>query len=301
MTFQDISDRFEEIKEGLPVSRTGNRFFGEHKSTRRGIGYHFMEITKWRPGEPFKGIRWRQAILSNFREISVVRRMEQKKVPTCLVANISPSMLFQVRDDANKGRLLIDLIGAIGFTSSYFHDPVSFIGYSDRIEASVEPGRGTGHIIRIGQELYDRLELEQRYPEPKPADCNEALRYVEAHLKGHHTVVLVSDFVEAINNVGALDWELLGELAMRHTVIALVLADPDEFDWTGLGGVALVRRPQTGATDLVKVKGARNIRARLLAEQEQLVERFRESNIYAARLTYGDHIDRLTDFFAEGK
>ena len=50
-----------------------------------------------------------------------------------------------------------------------------------------------------------------------------------ARLKMRHSVVVLTDLVDLVNDHDAIDFKLLSTVAAKHDMIVLILDDPEEF------------------------------------------------------------------------
>jgi uncharacterized protein (DUF58 family) len=122
----------------------------------------------------------------------------------------------------------------------------------------------------------------------------DLLRAAALTVRQRSTVFVVSDFISEPG------WEKpLGELAMRHDVVAVRLLDPLELDLPDMG-LLTVRDAETGEQLLVDThdKGFRQRYAHIAAQREaQLLERLDRAGVDTLELaTDGDLFDAVLRF-----
>jgi uncharacterized protein (DUF58 family) len=297
---EDVFARFRAIKQAIRTpKRSNSSWFGEHRSAFRGSGFDLAGIDRWRPGQPLKDIAWRLSLRTYPERIHKIERTEHKQMPTLFVVDLSHSTLFEISRDSNKALLLLDVIGAIGLTRAGLHDPVGLLAFSDRIELFVKPKPGSAHIFRIAHEIFERLELGRQSPVRRRADLSVALRFAAARLKARHSLVIVSDLVDVIDNDDALDFGLVGRLAWKHDVSVLVLDDPDEFKTATRLGFLRIANMETGAQTVVSTRRLPLVRRGIEEALARLRTRLkRECGVDSEVLTPGRHFEALARFLA---
>ena len=246
-----------------------------------------------------KDIAWRLSLRTYPERIYKIERMEHKQIPTLFVVDLSHSTLFEISRDSNKALLLLDVIGAIGLTRARLHDPVGLLAFSDRIELFVKPKPGSAQIFRIAHEIFERLELGRQSAVRRRADLSVALRFVAARLKARHSLVIVSDLVDVIDNDDALDFKLVGRVAWKHDVSVLVLDDPDEFKTATRLGFLRIANIETGAQTVVSTRRLPLIRRGIEEALARLRTRLkRECGVDSEVLMPGRHFEALARFLA---
>ena len=152
--------------------------------------------------------------------------MEPKELRTLIVCDLSYSTLFQVSQETNKALLMLDLLGNIGLTRANLRDPVGMLGYSDRIELYLRPKLGTSQVFHMAYKIFEKLKLEREFPSRRPAHLKVAVDFMLARLKMRHSIILLTDLVDLVNDPDSVDFKQLSTLAAKHDMIVLVLDDP---------------------------------------------------------------------------
>lgn len=303
MTIEEVYARLVEIRRATLSPKRGiSPTFGIHKSRFKGIGFEFAGIEEWRPGEPLSDIAWRMSLKYLPERIFKIRRRESKQMPIVLAVDLTPSMRFQIREGSSKARLLFELMGAIGFSGIRQRDPVGAIGFSDEIELFLSPRTSGKRILYIVKKIFERINLLEGHDlsghsvvEGK-ANMNATLQFLYRKYKSRHLIVLLSDFIDVMNDPSSINWELLQMAAARHDIVALVLHDADEFGWNSSGTV-IVKNPESG--HLERIKGSRGfkIRETILRKRGELVEKLRQSGIDSLAISYDHYRSDLYGFF----
>ncbi len=298
MEVEQVFARFRDIKHGIKAKKKSTSIhYGEHKSGFRGSGYDIVGVEQWRPGQPLKDIAWTISLRSFPEKLFKIERMEPKELRTLLVVDLSYSTLFQISQESNKALLLLDLIGNVGLTRSNLRDPVGLLGYSDQIELFLKPKLGTGNVFYMAQQIFEKLELEREYPTRRHADFSVPLAFMASRLKMRHSVMVLSDFVDLLNDVEAVDFKRLRMLAPKHDMIFLFLDDPDEFRLKSRLGYIRISDMETGKQTVISARKAGAIRRRIGESRDQLQYLLKHRcGIDSVVLTPENHTEALPKF-----
>lgn len=304
MNIDQVYARLVEIRYAILSPKRGiSPTFGTHKSRFKGIGFEFAGIEEWRPGEPLSDIAWRMSLKHLPDRIFKIRRKESKQMSTDLVVDLTPSMRFEIKEGSNKAQLLFELIGAIGFSSVHKRDPVGVVGFSDGIELFLRPKVSGKRILYIVKRVFERINLLESQnlsghsAGGGRADMNIPLHFLYRKYKSRHLIVLLSDFVDVINDQTSINWELLQMAAAKHDIIALVLHDADEFKWDRASGMVTVRNPESGHLEQIKGSRGLKIRNEILRKREELVKKLRQSGVDTLVTSYDNYRSDLHQFF----
>ena len=298
MEVAEVFARFRELKHGIRGKKKSvNVGFGEHRSAFKGSGYDIIGVEQWQEGQPLKDIAWRLSLRTYPHKIYKIERMEPKEMRTILVVDLSYSMLFKILHDADKALLLLDLIGGIGLTRAHLRDPVGLVGFSDRIELYVRPKLGSTQVFYIAKLIFEKVQLEREYPTKRKADVSIPLNLLANRLRLRHSLVLISDLVDLINERDAIDFRLLGRLASKHDMIVLMLDDPEEFIVKSRLGYVRTANMETGEEIVFSARRAAAIRQQIEESRTSLMADLkRRAGIDSVVLTPGSHFEELTKF-----
>mgnify|MGYP001581414002 CR=1 FL=1 len=81
--------------------------------------------------------------------------------------------------------------------------------------------------------------------------------------------------------------------------MAIFLDDPQEFAWRSGGGVVKVKNIETGQVEKVKASRAGQIRQDFVEKREALRQRLAKAGVDSAVLSFGDHLNQLSQFLSE--
>lgn len=215
---------------------------------------------------------------------------------------------MEIDQAANKFRLLLHLVGALGFAANYFHDPVGILCVSDDIEFYLPPKFGSGQIfyaIKLIVEKAKEFETLRKKNQSvrRKSNLNAALELLAARLKQQCSIVILSDFMDVISGESEINHQMLEFLSAKHNwnVIAVFLDDPNELSWRGSKGLVLVRDIETGVTHTIKAERTVNIRRAFLDKTDGLCKTLAKSGVDSVVLNFGDHLNNLAQFLSQRK
>ena len=307
MELEEIYSSFALMREAIFRGRIKSFYFGEHKSRAISQGVDFHEINEWDKNEPIGRINWSLSIADWPDKAYKVEMIDPRHTPLVLLADISPSVLVQVDSRANKTRLLLELLGMLGFSAEYLKDPVGICAFSDKIEFYLPCRLGRGNLFHGIRLVFDKIQdLKETYGNKKVAaahsgtDLNQAVNFIGSRIKRQCSVVILSDFSDIISGRSELDFQSLKSLAAKHAwnVIALFLDDPEELSWGRAGGLVRVKDAETGELQTVKANKAPEIRQTFVQKLEELREKLENIGVSSTVLNHGKHIEQLIQFLS---
>lgn len=298
MEVEEVFARFRDIKHGIKAKKKATSIhYGEHKSAFKGSGYDIVGVDEWRPGQPLKDIAWSLSLATFPDKVFKIERMEPKELRTLLVVDLSYSTLFQLSKDSNKALLLLDLIGNFGLTRANVRDPVGLLGFSDQIELYMKPRLGSSQVFHMAQQIFEKLNLEREFPSRRHADFSVPLDFLASRLKTGHSLVLMSDLVDFVNDPDAIDYKRLRMLGAKHDMIVLILDDPDEFKVRSRLGYIRISDMETGKQTVISARKAGAIRRQIEEGQQEVQYRLKHHcGIDSVVLTPENHADALATF-----
>ena len=299
MEVEEVYARFRDIKHGIRTRKKSRSIhYGDHKSGFKGSGYDIMGVEQWRPGQPLKDIAWALSLRTYPEKIYRIERMEPKELRTLFLLDLSSSILFQLSKASNIALLMLDLIGNIGLTRSNARDPVGLVGFSDRMELYIKPKLGSGQIFYMAAQIFEKLKLQREFPERRAANFGVPLRFIASRLKVRHTIMLVSDVVDLVNDRDSIDFKLLATLAAKHDMMMLILDDPDEFNFRSRLGYVRIADMETGRQTVISARKAGDIRRTIEERRAELQYMLKhKAGVDSVVLTPENHIDELPKFF----
>jgi len=296
MELEEVFSQFRAFKRIIPLHhQTRVIRFGERVSPFKGPGFDIADIRELRSGEPAKDIAVRYSMRDPHGRIFKFERLEPKSVPVIIAADISSSMLFKIKRNANKARLLFELIGIIGLSSIYFSDSIGLVAFSDKIDIQMVPKTSKDYVFFMVREIFKKMKAQELL-EVGNASLMPVIDYLKK-LGKQHCVIFISDFIDQINKK-ELIVDHLKELLAKHSVYLVFLDDPEEFAWKRSKGIVAVRNLETGEINLIKATKASKIRERFIQSRGDLINELKEAGIYSLILSYGGHFPKLARFFA---
>ncbi|GIW45905.1 MAG: hypothetical protein KatS3mg077_3187 [Candidatus Binatia bacterium] len=210
-------------------------FAGAYHSVFKGRGIEFAEVRPYIVGDDVRTIDWN--VTARTGTPHVKRFVEERELAVMLVVDVSASTRFgSVRQ--LKSELAAELAALFAFSAIRNNDKVGLILFSERIEHSLRPKKGTRHVLRVVRDVLSFV------PHGRGTNLAAAMEHLVHVHKRRAVVFVLSDFLDA-GGFAAL------KLArQRHDVIAIVLDDPRDFELPPVGLVRLAD-PETGRTLVV--------------------------------------------------
>jgi uncharacterized protein (DUF58 family) len=120
---------------------------GEHRSTFHGVGFEFVGLRDWQPGDRLSQVEWAQSTITNFNPM-IVREFEQPSTAGVLaVADTSLSTRCGTNGALIAGTIA-RAIATIGMSAVFFQDSFGLITFDAEFHvAGVRPCIGKGQVI----------------------------------------------------------------------------------------------------------------------------------------------------------
>ena len=298
MEVEEVFARFRDIKHGIKARKKSTSIhYGEHKSGFKGTGYDIVGVERWRPGQPLKDIAWNISLRTFPEKLYKIERMEPKELRTLLVVDLSHSTLFQISQESNKALLMLDLLGNIGLTRANLRDPVGLLGFSDQIEMFLKPKLGTSQVFYMAQQIFEKLALEREFPTRRRADFSVPFNFLASRLKMRHSLIVISDVVDMLNDHASIDFKLLRMLAAKHDMMFFILDDPKEFQVRRPLGYIRISDMETGKQTVISARKAGAIRRKIEESRAELQYALKHRcGIDSVVLTPDNHTEELPKF-----
>lgn len=251
---------------------------GDRLATGVGLG---TELAQLRPYEPGDDVRHLDAAASARTGTPHVRlHVPERALTTWIVLDLSPSMAFgtarRLKADVAEGAALV--FGRLGVRRA---GSVGLVGFGAG-EPRVLPPRGSRPgMVALRRLLAEGVAADGRHD---PRALADALARTARLAVRPGLAVVISDFRDQQG------WERpLGALRLRHSVIAVEVADPREAELPAVGHLTLVD-PETGARLEV------NTSRRRVRERFAELERARRATVAAElRRLRIEHVPLSTD------
>ncbi len=208
---------------------------GSYHSVFRGRGMEFAEVREYEPGDDVRTIDWN--VSARMGRPYVKKFTEERELTVMLAVDASGSQRFGT-GGPTKAELAAEISALLAFSAIRNNDRVGLLLFTDRVESYVAPRKGREHVLRV---LRDLLAFET---EGRGTDLHRALEVLRRVVTKRAVVFLVSDFEAAGYE------RTLRVVALKHDVVAVLIADPRERAFPDVGMVA-VEDPETGATVLL--------------------------------------------------
>ncbi len=270
-----IPERSVETLE-MPVGRRIHGLLpGDDPAVAIGRGLEIDRVRPYVPGDDVRRIDWN--VTARTGETHVREDVPERQLTTWILLDRSASMHFGTAD-RRKADVAAGAAAVLGRVATRRANRLGVITFGDGAEKVTIPRAARPGFLGVVTALRAPLR-EDGGGSTSPA---RALSLVAGTRSIRGLVVIVSDFR------GPLDWlPQLADVAGRHQVLAIEVADPREDELVDVGELALVD-PETGA--LLRVDtGDRHLResfaAAAASERAALVRELRRLRVGHIRLT----------------
>jgi uncharacterized protein (DUF58 family) len=260
---------------------------GTWHSAFKGRGIEFEEVRPYQIGDDVRAIDWNVTARSDQPFVKLFR--EERELSVMLLVDLSRSQNFGTQWQT-KRELVAELGATLAMSAIKNNDKVGLTLFTDEIEKSIPPRKGSRHVLRLIRELL--------YCQPvgQGTDLKTALEHLNRTSKRRTVVFLISDFQDE-------GFESTLRVAKRkHDIIPVVIHDQREFTMPNVGLVRL-RDEETGETIILDTGSRRNreLFAELGRNQAESRDRvFRRQRLYPLHLETGrDLVDPLRRYFHE--
>ncbi|MCX8073919.1 MAG: DUF58 domain-containing protein [Candidatus Binatia bacterium] len=210
-------------------------FAGAYHSVFKGRGMEFSEVRPYVPGDDVRTIDWN--VTARTGTPHVKRYVEERELAVMLLVDASRSTRFgSVRQ--LKSELAAELAALLAFAAIRNNDKVGLILFTDQVEHSLRPKKGTRHVLRVVRDVLSFV------PRGHSTSLTAAIEHLVHVHKRRSVVFVLSDFLDPEG------YAALKLARQRHDLIAIVLDDPRDFELPPLGLLRLTD-PETGRTLLV--------------------------------------------------
>jgi uncharacterized protein (DUF58 family) len=199
-------------------------FAGQYHSVFKGRGMEFAEVRHYLPGDDIRTIDWNVTARTGVPHVK--RFVEERELTVMLLVDTSASTHFGTVK-LLKSEMAAELAAVFAFSAITNNDKVGLVIFSNQIELSLPPKKGTRHVLRVIREVLSFS------PRGRGTDIAAALEHLNQVTKRRCVTFIISDFLDA----GA---RLALKIAnRRHDVIAVVLDDPRDLAFPDVGLIEL--------------------------------------------------------------
>lgn len=257
---------------------------GTFRSVFKGTGLEFADVRPYQYGDDVRLIDW--SVSAKGHGTFTRQYREEREQQVLLLLDVSAS---QQLGPAGRQKLDVarEISGVLALVAARQNAQLGLVGYSDRLETYVPPGKGMAHAYRLIKTIYSLQ------PQSRGTSVATGIRRALGVLRRRSLVILLSDLID-VN----FDRELL-MLARAHELVVLPLIAPRERQLPPLGIVPL-RDKETGRVVWTNTSapGFREQQTRYRANQQhvaQLCRRYRVA-LVPVRIDQ-DYIPALLDLF----
>ena len=258
---------------------------GSWNSAFKGRGIEFEEVRPYQVGDDVRTIDWNVTARSDQPIVKLFR--EEREMSVLLMIDLSRSVEFGTQLQTKRD-LIAELGATLAMSATKNNDKIGVTLFTDQIEKSIPPRKGSRHVLRIIRELL--------YCQPVgTGTCiRTALEHLNRMSKRRSVVFLVSDFFDS-------GFESVLKVATRrHDIVPITVSDPRERELPNVGLVRL-RDNETGQLVMVDTSSSKNRNRfqEIYARQESdRVAMFRRLQLEPIQLTTGqDIVDPLRRYF----
>lgn len=262
-----------------------NLLAGPWHSAFKGRGIEFEEVRPYQVGDDVRTIDWNVTARAGEPFVKLFR--EEREMSVMLLVDLSASQDFGTNIQT-KRELVTELGATLAFSAIKNNDKVGLTLFTDQVEKSVPPRKGTRHVLRLIRELL--------YCQPigRGTNLRAGLEHLNRTASRRSVVFLISDFQDS-------DYEKILRVTRRkHDVIPLVISDQRELELPNVGLLRL-RDAESGKLVLIDSSSRRHRKAyesMMQAKSDLRDAMLKKLRLQPIRITTGeDYVEPLKRFF----
>ena len=258
---------------------------GGWHSAFKGRGIEFEEVRPYQVGDDVRAIDWNVTARAGEPFIKLFR--EERELSVMLLVDMSASQDFGSHHQS-KRELVTELGATLAFSAIKNNDKVGLTLFTDQIEKSLPPRKGTRYVLRLIRELLFCQPLG------RGTQVRAALDHLNHTASRRSVVFLISDFQD--NGFE----KTLRVTRRKHDVIPMVVTDRREIELPNVGLLKL-RDAETGRTITIDTSSRRHrhaFRERMHRQGRERDELFRRLGLQPILFRTGDdYVEPLQRFF----
>ena len=246
------AERLLRRLEWTVLKRLDGLLMGDYRTLMRGVGLDLADLREYQLHDDVRHIDWNVTARMQVPHVRVFT--EDREMAAWFLLDLSPSVDFG-SGPQRKRHVLAEFVAVLARLLTRRGNRVGALLYGAGVESLLPARSGRQHVLQLLHRIQNR-------PDAAAASAGGATRLADLlraganHIRRRSTVFVVSDFISEPG------WEhALGQLVLRHEVIAVRLTDPLELNLPDLGLVTL-RDAETGEDLLVDTHDARGRAAR---------------------------------------
>jgi uncharacterized protein (DUF58 family) len=215
---------------------------GDYLGLLPGQGSELADAREYRAGDDVRRMDWSvtaRTTVPHVRDLIADHELE-----TWAVVDASASMDFGTAR-MEKRELAVAAVAAVGFLTARAGNRLGAHVVRGAQVRRIPARTGRAHLLTV---LHSLLTLERTPPGAPDGDppLVKALDGLLRSARRRGLVVVVSDFLDGLDDPAAPEWEpILRRLALRHQVLAIEVVDPRELELPNVGLLTVVD-PETG-------------------------------------------------------
>jgi len=280
--------------ELLILKRMREFTIGEHRSLFHGLGFDFVGLREWAPGDRFSAIDWPQSSLNNFSPL-IVREFEQPSTASVIVvADGSLSTRCGI-DGVPIAAAIARAIATFGMSAVFFQDLFGLMLFDTDFDhlLAVRPRTGKNQVIHC----LDAYQYRSGLQEVKQNDSIS--RSIAGFMRKTSMIPVVSDFL--FDKPGDVIREL-AHLNSLHDVFLILIDAAFAFELPKISaGWVEAFDVETGRSRVMSRGAMRLLAARVRDWQNGVERTAKDAGLDVLRLSL-DHIQNvvaITEFVME--
>ena len=275
--------------EWTVIRRLDGMLQGDYRTLLRGTGLDLADLREYQHHDDVRHIDWNVTARLQVPHVRVFT--EDREMAAWFLLDLSPSVDFG-SSDQRKRHVSAEFVAVLARMLTRHGNRVGALLYGSGVDTVMPARGGRMHVLELLHKMQSR-PLDQ---ESGGTKLDELLHSALGTIRRRSTVFVVSDFISAPG------WEKpLGQLALRHDVLAIRLLDPMELDLPDLGLVP-IRDAETGEQLMVDTHdaGFRKRFARIAAQREaELRQSFAQAGVDTLELSTDDDLVQTVMRFAD--
>jgi uncharacterized protein (DUF58 family) len=266
--------------EWTVLKRLDGLLQGDYRTLMRGTGMDLADLREYQHHDDVRHIDWN--VTARLQQPHVRVFTEDREMSAWFLLDLSPSIDFG-SGLQRKRQVSAEFVAVLTRLLTRHGNRVGAMLYGAGVDTVIPARSGRSHVLQLLHALQTRPETRG----PVSTRLHELLQSASHTLKRRSTVFVVSDFISEPG------WEKpLGQLALRHDVLAVRLLDPMERELPDLGFITM-RDAETGEQLFVDTHdpGFRQRFARIAAEREtELLQALGRSGVDTLELSTDDDL-----------
>ena len=272
--------------EWTVIRRLDGLLQGDYRTLFRGTGLDLADLREYQHNDDVRYIDWN--VTARLQVPYVREYHEDRELNAWFLLDLSPSIDFG-SGKRDKRTVSAEFVTVLTRLLTRRGNRVGAVLFGDRVDAIIPARGGRRHVLHLLHRMLQPGSTGNR-----ATQLRELLLGARAAMKRRSLVFIVSDFISEPG------WaEPLAQLAMRHDVVAVRLADALDRDLPELGVLPL-QDPETGEQIFVDThdKGFRKRFAALAARREtELRDAFVKAGVDVLELaTHDDPAEAVLRF-----